>query len=186
VTRAPDASTPAVRYSPEDDAHLLAAIQLSKKIAERGDLPFAALLVDAAGNVVLEAGNTMVTTRDVTAHAEMNLVRAASACFEPDYIADCTLYASAEPCAMCAGAIYWGNIRRVVHGIGTRALHEVIGSSYDVPVLELPCNEVFARCGHHVELIGPHREAESRAVHEWYWSGRLGIEDQGDTGRGSD
>lgn len=158
-----------VSYTAEDDRHLLAAIRVSEEAAARGDYPFGALLVDAAGEVLVEAGNTMVTARDSTAHAEINVLRAASAELGPEGLAGCTLYVSAEPCAMCAGAIYWGNIRRVVHGLGTAALHDVVADAHDIPVLELPCREVFARCGHPVEVSGPHRVAESREVHERFW-----------------
>jgi tRNA(Arg) A34 adenosine deaminase TadA len=158
-------------YSPVDDEHVLAAIGLSEEAAARGDYPFGAVLVDAAGEVVTTAGNTMVTARDTTAHAEINVLRAASARLELDDFASCTLYVSAEPCAMCAGAIYWANVRRVVYGIGTEELHEVVGDAHEVPVLELSCRDVFARCGHPVDVSGPHREAEARAVHERFWSG---------------
>jgi tRNA(Arg) A34 adenosine deaminase TadA len=161
---------PSSEYSPGDDEHVLAAISLSEEAAARGDYPFGAVLVDAAGKVVASAGNTMVTERDLTGHAEINLLRSASARLELDDLATCTLYASAEPCAMCAGAIYWSNVRRVVYGLGTEALHEVVGDAHEVPVLKLSCRDVFARCGHPVDVSGPHREAEARAVHERFWS----------------
>ena len=169
-TRAAPRSTGS-EYSPVDDAHVLAAIELSVEAAARGDYPFGAVLVDATGDVVASAGNTMVTGRDLTAHAEINLLRSASARLELDDLATCTLYVSAEPCAMCAGAIYWANVRRVVYGLGTDELHEVVGNAHEVPVLELSCRDVFARCGHPVDVSGPHREAEARAVHERFWSG---------------
>jgi tRNA(Arg) A34 adenosine deaminase TadA len=167
VTSAQDVSARA--YTAEDDRHLLAAIELSGHAAVAGNFPFAALLVDAADDVVVEAENTMLTMRDPTAHAEINLLRAASALFEPDYLAACTLYVSAEPCAMCAGAIYWGNVRRVVFGLHTAALSAVVGDAHEIPVLGLPSSEVFATCGHTIELVGPHREAESLEVHERFW-----------------
>jgi tRNA(Arg) A34 adenosine deaminase TadA len=158
------------KYSPVDDEHVLNAIELSREAAARGDYPFGAVLVNAAGEVVATAGNSMVTEHDLTAHAEINLLRSASARLELHDLATCTLYVSAEPCAMCAGAIYWANVRRVVYGIGTEELHEVVGDAHEVPVLELSCREVFARCGHPVDVSGPHREAEARAVHERFWN----------------
>ena len=168
MTSAPDVSAEAV-YTAEDDRHLLAAIALSERAAQAGNFPFAALLVDADGDVVVEAENTMLTSRDSTAHSEINLLREASARFDPAYIAACTMYVSAEPCAMCAGAMYWGSIRRVVYGLGTEELNDVVGDAHDIPVLALPCRDVFATCGHPVTLLGPHREAESRAVHDRFW-----------------
>jgi tRNA(Arg) A34 adenosine deaminase TadA len=84
--------------------HLRRAIELAQQACDHGNHPFGALLVDRRGNVVLEAENTVRTDRDVTAHAETNLMRMASARFEPDFLERCTLYTSTEPCAMCAGA----------------------------------------------------------------------------------
>src|SRR3954466_2228568 len=97
--------------------HLRRAIELAQQARDHGNHPFGALLVDEKGNVVLEAENTVRTDKDVTAHAETNLMRKASALFAPDLLEPGTLAPSAEPCAMCAGAIYWGNVRRVVFGL---------------------------------------------------------------------
>jgi tRNA(Arg) A34 adenosine deaminase TadA len=70
---------------------------------------------------------------------------------------------------MCAGAIYWANVRRVVFGLGAEGLDEIVGDAHPVRVLRLSCAEVFACGGHPVELSGPRREAESRLVHERFW-----------------
>ena len=83
--------------------HLRRAIEVARQAREHGNHPFGALLVEHRGNVVLEAENTVRTDKDVTAHAETNLMRMASARFEPDFLERCTLYTSTEPCAMCAG-----------------------------------------------------------------------------------
>jgi tRNA(Arg) A34 adenosine deaminase TadA len=96
----------------DDERHLLAAIELARRSRTNGNHPFGALLVDATGQVVLEAENTVVTTRDCTGHAETNLMRMASERFDPQFLRSSTLYTSTEPCAMCAGAIYWGDVRR--------------------------------------------------------------------------
>jgi tRNA(adenine34) deaminase len=95
-----------------DQRLLRAAIALSARASEAGNQPYGALLADAEGRVLLEACNTQVTERDVTAHAELNLVRAASQRFDRDMLAGCTVYASGEPCPMCAGAIYWSGVGR--------------------------------------------------------------------------
>jgi tRNA(Arg) A34 adenosine deaminase TadA len=98
----------------ETERYLLASIELARA---NGNHPFGALLLDADGNVVLEAENTVLTARDCTGHAETNLMRMASERFDPEFLSRCTLYTSTEPCAMCAGAIYWGNVRRVVFAL---------------------------------------------------------------------
>jgi tRNA(Arg) A34 adenosine deaminase TadA len=156
-------------YSSEDDRHLLASIELSEQAVAHGNYPFGALLVDEHGAVVLEAENTVNTACDSTGHAEINLMRAASKNYSLDQLRRCTLYVSAEPCAMCAGAIYWGNVGRVVFGLGVRSVVDVAEGAHEVPTLAVGCREVFDRCSGRVEVSGPHREAEARAVHERFW-----------------
>lgn len=101
----------------DTDRRLLAvAVERARKARAEGNHPFGAVLADAAGRILLEAGNTVVTGRDCTGHAETNLARAASAAYGRDFLRTCTLYTSAEPCAMCAGAISHARIGRVVFG----------------------------------------------------------------------
>jgi tRNA(Arg) A34 adenosine deaminase TadA len=149
--------------------HLRRAIELAQQARDHGNHPFGALLVDGDGNVVLEAENTVRTDRDVTAHAETNLMRLASARFEPDYLERCTLYTSTEPCAMCAGAIYWGNIRHVVFATSQEQIHAVSAGNPENMQLDLSSRDVFARGDHRVEVSGPHLPRESLAVHEGFW-----------------
>ena len=145
------------------------AIELARLAREHGNHPFGALLVDAKGNVVLEAENTVRTDKDVTAHAETNLMRMATARFDRDFLGRCTLYTSTEPCAMCAGAIYWGNIRHVVFGLSQEQIRAISGSNPENMQLQLSSREVFARGDHPVEVSGPHLPKESAAVHDGFW-----------------
>lgn len=148
---------------------LLRAIELARQARERGNHPFGSLLVDASGQVVLEAENTVVTGRDVTGHAELNLVRAASAQFDVATLQGATLYASTEPCAMCSGAIYWSGIGRVVYALGSEALAAIVQDVSGASTLALPCREVFARGGRDVRVSGPHLTELALAVHEGFW-----------------
>jgi len=145
------------------------AIELARLAREHGNHPFGALLVDAKGNVVLEAENTVRTDKDVTAHAETNLMRMATARFDRDFLGRCTLYTSTEPCAMCAGAIYWGNIRHVVFGLSQEQIRAISASNPENMQLQLSSREVFARGDHPVEVSGPHLPKESAAVHDGFW-----------------
>jgi tRNA(Arg) A34 adenosine deaminase TadA len=149
--------------------HLRRALELARQARERGNHPFGALLVDASGEVVLEAENTVRTDKDVTAHAETNLMRAASEHFEPDFLERCTLYTSTEPCAMCAGAIYWGNVRHVVFGLSQEQIHSISSANPENMQLQLSSREVFARGDHPVDVSGPHLPKESIAVHDGFW-----------------
>jgi len=150
--------------------HLRAAIEVAQKAREHGNHPFGAILVDENDRVLLQAENTVVTERDCTGHAETNLMRSASQQFSPEKLSTCTLYTSTEPCAMCAGAIHWGNVRRVVFALSETELYEMIGPSPEH--LLLPCREVFAHSQRPVEVMGPAAELqrEARAVHDGFWS----------------
>ena len=156
-------------YTSEDDRHMLASIALSERAVAHGNFPFGALLVDEHGAVLLEAENTVSTARDSTGHSEINLMRAASLRYSLDELAHCTLYVSAEPCAMCAAAIFWGGVGRVVFGLGVEGVVEVAEGAHPVPTLAIPCREIFDRCAGRVRVSGPHREAEARAVHARFW-----------------
>ena len=150
------------------EGYLLRAIELARQARENGNHPFGSILVDASGRVVLEAENTVVTGRDVTGHAELNLVQAASMQFDAALLRDATLYASTEPCAMCSGAIFWSGIGRVVYALGSDTLTAIVKDA-GAPTLALSCREVFARGGRSIEVSGPHLTEQAAAVHEGFW-----------------
>jgi tRNA(Arg) A34 adenosine deaminase TadA len=152
-----------------DLAHLRTAIALAQRAREHGNHPFGAVLADGDGRALLEAENTVVTERDATGHAETNLVRLATRRYTPDQLARCTLYASCEPCAMCAGASHWAGIGRVVYALSEADLYALIG--HHPGQLVMPCRDVFARAGRKTEVVGPCAEldADARAVHAGFW-----------------
>lgn len=106
----------------DDLFFLRQAIEVAANARRHGNHPFGAVLVDASGQVLLTAENTVVTERDCTGHAETNLMRIASQRHTPEELAACTLYASTEPCPMCAGAIFWGGLGRVVYALSETQL----------------------------------------------------------------
>ncbi len=153
-----------------DLQHLRTAIDIAGQAREHGNHPFGALLVDKNSQVLLKAENTVVTGKDCTGHAETNLMRLATQHYSAEELESCTLYTSTEPCAMCAGAIHWGNVRRVVYALGEVELYKMIGPSPEH--LLLPSREVFAHSQRHVKVDGPALElsAQARVVHEGFWS----------------
>jgi tRNA(Arg) A34 adenosine deaminase TadA len=161
--------TKRLKMDENDLRFIRAAIDVARKARDRGDHPFGALLVDGQGRILMEAGNTVVTELDCTGHAETNLMRQASRRYDSDFLATCTLYTSTEPCPMCAGAIYWGNVRRVVYGLSQVGLYRMTGEE-DQEVLHLPCRELFGKGRKPIEVIGPVLEEEARAVHAGFWS----------------
>lgn len=154
----------------EMDLELLKrAIYIAARAREKGNHPFGALLANQNGEVLLEAENTVVTEMDCTGHAETNLVRLACRKFPPEELQQCTLYTSTEPCAMCAGAIYWGGIGRVVFALSEKELLQLTGANPQNPTLNLPCREVFARGQRQIEVEGPIYLAEALRVHARFW-----------------
>jgi tRNA(Arg) A34 adenosine deaminase TadA len=135
---------------------------LAREAVAAGSHPFGALLA-RGDEVLLEARNT-VAEDGVTGHAELNLVREALAGLGRDALADCTLYTSTEPCAMCAGAIYWSRIPKVIFGCSVEGLASVTDGT-----LVMPCREVFAHGERAIEVVGPVLESEALAVHRDYW-----------------
>ena len=161
----------AMAVSPQRDIELIRrTIELADASRARGDHPFAALLADADGTVLLEAMNTCGTKGDRTGHAERNLMTEASMTYDAAFLAGCTMYTSAEPCAMCAGSVYWAGVGRVVHGMSEKALKELIGPDPENLTMDLPCRDVFAAGQRPVEVVGPLLAEESSVVHEGFWT----------------
>jgi tRNA(Arg) A34 adenosine deaminase TadA len=154
-----------------DESYLRKAIEVSRRARNNGNTPFGAVLVDQEGNILLEQENVEITAADCTGHAETALVARASRAYTKDFLWNCSLYSTAEPCAMCSGAIYWGNVGRVVYGISETRLLELTGANAQNPTLSLPCREIFARGQKKIKVVGPVPEVEQEviAVHQGFW-----------------
>jgi tRNA(Arg) A34 adenosine deaminase TadA len=153
-----------------DALYLRRAIALSERARANGRHPFAALIIAPSGEVLSAAENRAIGADcDATGHAELEAVRAASRHHSAEALAAATLYSSAEPCVMCAGAIYWSGIGRVVYGLSEQRLLALTGNHPDNPTLQLPCREVFARGQRTIEVIGPFLEDEAAAAHAGFW-----------------
>ena len=143
-------------------------IRLSHKLAEsaaaNGNHPFGALLVKD-GAVLLTALNTVHTSHDVTAHAELNLVRQASGMYSADFLADCCLYTSTEPCAMCTGGIVWSGIGHIVYSCPAALLGEITGSGRFV----VPCRDLLKYASRPLTVTGPILPDDAAALHRRYW-----------------
>ena len=150
-----------------DLQHLRAAIAASRSAREHGNQPFGAVLVDDKNKLLLKAENTQVTDRDCTGHAEANLMREASRKYARDMLVKCTLYASTEPCAMCAAAIYWGGVGRVVFALSGQFINELAGEGADK--LNLSCRELLAHGQRQVSVFGPALEEEAKEPLLGFW-----------------
>jgi len=164
MTGAPDLSA-----SELDETFLRRSFAVARRAATHGNHPFGAILVDENRNVLIETENGYMPSRDGTAHAERLLSTQACTTLGRDVLNKATLYSSAEPCAMCAGAMYWAGIGRLVYGLSEHRLRAVTGNHPENPTLDLPCREVFESGQRPTEVIGPMLEDEAEAVHEGAW-----------------
>jgi tRNA(Arg) A34 adenosine deaminase TadA len=154
----------------ERDAHFLRrSFEVARRSMTHGNHPFGAILVDDGGKVLLEVENGYMPAHDGTAHAERLLATEACRTLPAEVLAKATMYSSAEPCAMCAGAIYWAGIGRLVYGLSEHRLRDYTGNHPENPTLDLPCRAVFASGQRPTEVIGPLLEDEAGAMHDGVW-----------------
>ena len=133
-----------------DEQYMRRALQEAQAAFDEGEIPIGAVVV-CRGHIIARAHNLTETLHDVTAHAEMQAITMAANELGGKYLTDCTLYVTVEPCVMCAGAIGWAQLPRIVYGapdekrgfrqFAPRAIHpkaECVGS-----VLEDECRQLM-------------------------------------------
>lgn len=107
--------TDAEKQQQTDEAFMRQALAEARRAYDEGEIPIGAVVV-CRDRVIARAHNQTETLTDVTAHAEMLAITAAEAALGGKYLTDCTLYVTVEPCPMCAGALGWTQVPRVVYG----------------------------------------------------------------------
>lgn len=99
----------------EDEYYMRMALRQAELALDAEEIPVGAVVV-CQGKIIAKAYNQTELLQDVTAHAEMIAITAAAQHLGAKYLKDCTLYVSLEPCLMCAGALYWAQLGRLVYG----------------------------------------------------------------------
>lgn len=147
-------------------AHLRAADVVAREAAEHGHHPFGAVLVGHDDRVLMRQGNI-----DTVRHAETELARRAAAAYPADYLWSCTLATTFEPCAMCAGTIYWANIGRLVYGVEETSLLALTGDHQENPTMHLSARTVLGSGQKQIEVHGPFSELEDELIapHRTFW-----------------
>lgn len=148
--------------------HLHRANAVARRAASFGHHPFGAILVGPDHEtILLEQGNVSAVN-----HAEAVLARTADMNFSAEYLSGCTLYTTVEPCAMCAGTIYWANIGRLVYGLAESRLLTITGHSHENPTLDVPCRYLFAHGQKDISVTGPVEEVEAEIaeLHQTFWN----------------
>ncbi|OHT09225.1 cytosine/adenosine deaminase [Tritrichomonas foetus] len=133
---------------------LYETVKIAKDAVKAGNHPFGALLADKDGNILMTQGNDSLGGSPCL-HAEANLMIRAGKEYPPSFLETCTMYTNFEPCAMCAGAMYWTNVHRVVFGLTERQLLQMTGSHEENPTLDLPAADVFERGQKDIVVVGP-------------------------------
>jgi tRNA(Arg) A34 adenosine deaminase TadA len=147
----------------DDTTAMQLAIAASRHALAAGNGPYGAVLLSAQGELLHEAGNRQVTDADCTAHAEVVLVREAQARLGADALRGGSVFASGEPCAMCAGALFWAGVRRIVYGASNPLMAELLGGE----LLPVRCAEVLAGAQPAVQVDGPWLEdAAAKVLHQ--------------------
>lgn len=100
----------------DDNFYMKEALREARRALEEGEIPIGAVVVSPRGDIIGRGHNLTETLRDVTAHAEIQALTAAADTLGGKYLTDCTLYVTVEPCVMCAGALGWAQMGRVVFG----------------------------------------------------------------------
>ena len=127
------------------------AIEASREAIAEGNMPFGATLVSPEGTLLWTARNNQITRGDCTGHAELVLVREATAKLGADALRGGTVYASGEPCAMCSGAMFWAGIRRVVFAASQQDIIDALGGEQ----LPIRSAQVYAGASPAVQVDGP-------------------------------
>lgn len=158
---------------PYDERLLRQTFDVALRARTAGEHPFGSLLADKDGNVLHEQLNGYQSGGgDRTAHAERLLAQWARINLSDEELASCTLYTSAEPCAMCSGTIYWVGIGRVVFGLAEHDMKAITGAHDENPTLDLPCRTVFEAGQRPTEVVGPLLGDEAAQLHADYWNSR--------------
>ena len=160
-------TTPIALTTEQVHRYLLRADAVARRAMAMGRHPFGALLVAPDGETVLaEQGNI-----DTVHHAEATLARTVSLTYPADYLWQCTLVTTFEPCAMCTGTVYWAHIGHIVYGASEEALLALKGNHPENPTLILPCRDVLARGQKPLRVTGPVPEVADQLVntHRDFW-----------------
>ena len=143
----------------DDDIKMLRkAINHARQARKSGNGPFGAVLALPGGDILAECENEVWRTGDKTLHAELNLISRATRQYGRETIEKTTLYASTEPCGMCAGAIYWAGIKRVIFGCSIPRQIELSGRALGIRIYDVLSDQSD------IEIIGPVLEDEAEAV----------------------
>jgi tRNA(Arg) A34 adenosine deaminase TadA len=155
----------------QNDIELLRkSLAVAQRSMEKENLPFGCLLADAEGNVLEEGENTVITSDDSIGHCEINLIHQLAGKYSSTFLNKCTLYASTEPCPMCAAAIFWSGIGRVVYAIGKESFNAIAQTNNPAHILSMSANDLLKHGERKVIVEGPLLEEEAASFYKAIFS----------------
>ncbi|MTD42364.1 nucleoside deaminase [Erwinia sp. CPCC 100877] len=146
-----------------DQQFMKQALQLAETAAQKGNEPFGAVLVKEQ-QVVFTAENQIYTASDPTYHAELGMIRDFCASQKITDLSDYTLYTSCEPCCMCAGAMVWSQLGRMVFSLSHEELAEIAGFN-----IMIGSEEIFAKSPNQPEVTKGVLQKEAVPVYQKYF-----------------
>ncbi|MCB1380882.1 MAG: nucleoside deaminase [Alphaproteobacteria bacterium] len=148
-------------------ALIRAANAVACDAAAHGHHPFGAVLVGPDDAILMRQGNI-----DTVRHAETELARRAAEAYSPEFLWTCTLVSTGEPCAMCAGTLYWANIGRLVYGYEESQLLALTGNAPENPTMSLAARTVLGSGQKDIKVHGPFPELDEEllAPHRDFWT----------------
>ncbi|TKA81759.1 hypothetical protein B0A55_01140 [Friedmanniomyces simplex] len=153
----------------QTESAIEACLVVQRRGVQMGKQPFAAVLVSPDNETVLLSHSNL----DHVNHAESSLARLASSHYTQEYLWQCTLYTTWEPCAMCAATIYWANIGRVIYAASEEQLAELTGQGNEKNMtMAMPCRKVLEGSQKDVEILGPLERLDRKVMEEsdGYWA----------------
>ena len=134
------------------------AVEISKEALKTGNDGFGCLLVDKNGEIIMEQRNAVADEGDPTAHDAMTLIRKAVKTYDSDFLKDCTLYATMEPCVMCMGAAFWADLGAVKFAVTEKELGTILSGG-----LNMPSTEFAQRSPKEIKVEGPFPQIHDEA-----------------------
>ena len=152
------------------DEMMSRALDLAAAARARGDHPFGALLV-IDGEVIETARNRVVSDGDLTAHAELTLVRKLERAGQLELFAGGVVYTSCEPCPMCVGALFWAGARHVAYALSHERLNDLATPAGEPTVgFQIGAAEIGNSARPSMLFVGPEREDEASTPHVGFWT----------------
>lgn len=148
-----------------DEYYFKRAIEVSRGALETGNDGFGCILVSPEGEIIMKQRNAVADEKDPTSHDVNTMLKKAVKKYSPEYLWNCTVFATMEPCCMCVGAAFWANVGNIKYAVSERELGQLLPGG-----LDLPSREVVAKSGKGIKVTGPFESVHDETIviiNEW-------------------